>query len=204
MITGLVLFDVSGHGVSSGLITTLVRPILYRTFTADPSVALKDIITTANRIIKAKGDVDNYLTCVMLRFAGTEVHYINAGHPDIIKKDITSVAPVIPSGMPVQGAFMGYEGMIEFFEESSREHRFAMKRNDVLVLFTDCLAETKSSDGSEFGISGISRVLSDAPQTVTASELLGCIVAAHTAHRGSAPLTDDLTILVIKVREGAE
>ena len=122
-LTGLVLFDVSGHGVSSGLITTLIRPILFRSFTPDAAVPLSDIIAKANRgIIREKGEVDNYLTCIMLRFSGSEIHYVNAGHPDIIRKGMNAdVSPVRPDGNAVQGAFMGHEGMIEFFEETNRE-----------------------------------------------------------------------------------
>ncbi|MEK6796303.1 MAG: SpoIIE family protein phosphatase, partial [Spirochaetota bacterium] len=201
-LTGLVLFDVSGHGVSSGLITTLIRPIMYRSFTSDTKVALSDIIAKANRsIIKAKGDVDNYLTCIMLRFSGNEMQYVNAGHPDLLKKDANEhVAPVKPGGNAVQGAFMGQEGMVEFFEEMNREYQVPMTNGDVFLLFTDCLIETRSPAGEEFGLNGVSRVLRDAPSAMSAADIVKRIVAAHAEHRGGAALADDLTIVGVKVR----
>lgn len=202
-LTGLVLFDVSGHGVSSGLITTLVRPIMYRMFTSDTNVPLSDVIARANRsIISAKGDVDNYLTCVMLRFSGDELHYVNAGHPDIIKKDAASdIAPVRNEGSAMQGAFMGLEGMLEFFEETNREYKFPMKAGDTFILFTDGLLEARSPDGKEFGTHGIQQVLADAPSESTAAELIKRLVNAGEKHRAGGALSDDITIVIVKVRE---
>lgn len=201
-LTGLVLFDVSGHGVSSGLITTLVRPILYRMFTPDTSIPLSEVIAKANRsIIKAKGDVDNYLTCIMLRFAGEEIQYVNAGHPDLIRKDAASgIQPIQSDGAAVQGAFMGHEGMIEFFEESNHEYRFAMKAGDTFILFTDGLVEARSPENIEFGMENIKRILAEAPPTATAAELIARFVDAGERHRSGAPLSDDITIVVVKIR----
>ena len=74
-----------------------------------------------------------------------------------------------------------------------------MEAGDTFVLFTDCLIETKSADGKEFGIDGISQVMCDAPASEPASDIVKRIVAAHTAHRGGAPLSDDLTVVVVTV-----
>ena len=171
-------------------------------FTPDTSVPLSEVIAKANRsIIKAKGDVDNYLTCIMLRFAGEEIQYVNAGHPDLIRKDSANgIVPIKNDGTAVQGAFMGHEGMIEFFEETNHEYRFAMKKGDTFLLFTDGLIEAKSPDKTEFGMENIKRVLAEAPSNTTAAELIARFVDAGERHRSGAPLSDDITIVVVKVR----
>lgn len=81
---GLALFDVSGHGISSGLVTMLAKDVVVRNFTADMSIKFGNVMKKINdAIVEEKGDIENYLTGLLLRVSGNKVQFINAGHPAV-------------------------------------------------------------------------------------------------------------------------
>ena len=79
VLTGVSILDVSGHGIASGLITMLARTIFYRNFAAGKEEDLSEILEKSNRhLIKEIGNVDYYLTGILLRFKQDSVEYVNA------------------------------------------------------------------------------------------------------------------------------
>ena len=56
-ISGLGVFDVSGHGISSGLITMIAKSILSQSFTEGINLELNELFTIANT--RLQGDLKN-------------------------------------------------------------------------------------------------------------------------------------------------
>ena len=80
-LIGAGLFDVSGHGIASGLITMIAKSIIYRNFNQYYDKKLGFIVSQINEgLISQIGSVDNYLTGIFLKFNGSTVEYVNAGH----------------------------------------------------------------------------------------------------------------------------
>jgi len=80
-LEGVSLFDVSGHGLSSGLITLTSKSIISRYFSAMQKNSLNRVIEKINDEIKTElKNVDNYLSGVLLRFDNNNniVEYVNA------------------------------------------------------------------------------------------------------------------------------
>ena len=85
ILDGIALFDVSGHGIASGLITMIARSVFYRNFNKGKENPLHEVLEKINRVlINEMGQADNYLTGILLRFNSDTVEYVNAGHSDLL------------------------------------------------------------------------------------------------------------------------
>ena len=79
---GLSMFDVSGHGVSAGLITMIARSIVFRVFRSSDDIPLDIVLDKINEeLIEQIGDIDNFITGTLLRFRGSTRW--NISMPDI-------------------------------------------------------------------------------------------------------------------------
>ena len=81
-LDGLGIFDVSGHGISSGLVTMLVKNIIHQEFYTKDKMDLWEILNNINgRVIQEKGDIENYLTGILIRTNKENLEIAIAGHP---------------------------------------------------------------------------------------------------------------------------
>ncbi|HQL82630.1 MAG TPA: SpoIIE family protein phosphatase, partial [Spirochaetota bacterium] len=81
-LDGIALFDVSGHGVSSALITMMIKPVTMRAFKSLHGESLDAIINNVNRqVTRDLVQLNTYVTCVLLRIRENVAEYVNAGHP---------------------------------------------------------------------------------------------------------------------------
>jgi len=197
-LRGLVVGDVSGHGISSGLVTVMARSILYRNIGAGPrgslGLAFEDVHA---ELAKELASVENYLTAAALRFEGSSVEYANAAHPDLAfrragKARASFLAP--PSG-DWKGPPLGREGI----EAPYNSLKFEVAPGDALLAYTDCLLEARDVDGKPFGPEGILSAFGRAPDG-TAAEMLEYILEEFRFHARGVPLADDLTLVVVKRR----
>jgi sigma-B regulation protein RsbU (phosphoserine phosphatase) len=68
-LKGIAIFDVSGHGVASGLITMIAKSVFRRNITEHPGEKLNRILEMSNsELINEIGKVDNYLTGMIILF----------------------------------------------------------------------------------------------------------------------------------------
>lgn len=194
-LEGVAMFDVSGHGIASGLITMIARSVFHRNFTRGRILPLARVIQNANRDLIAEiGKVDNYLTGILLRFAGDTVHYVNAAHSDLLRKTGNGGAEIVNfADRDVKGHFLGAQGVEEPYEEM----RFSISPGDMLFLYTDCLYEEKSRSGEQFGMDRLVAALADAPSG-SAQEALDFVLHRFHDFVGSEELRDDLTVIVLR------
>jgi len=196
-LNGISLFDVSGHGIASGLITMIAKPIIHRYFTRMINKELSEVLERANEdLIKEIGNVDNYLTGVILKFSEKEgdIEYVNAGHPDIlIKNKENSVKEVNSEEGDFKGMFLGFKELDATYESL----KFRMETGDVLFLYSDCIIEAKNKDGNEYGMDGLSHSFSTAPGG-TADEILHHIYNDFMKFIDGDLLDDDFTVIIIK------
>jgi sigma-B regulation protein RsbU (phosphoserine phosphatase) len=85
------------------------------------------------------------------------------------------------------------------FAEHLREYRINLGPGDMLLQYTDGLNESMNEIGEQFSLA---RILSLANEHAHegAESLIGRLVRAETAFRGSAPQSDDLTLLAVSVK----
>jgi sigma-B regulation protein RsbU (phosphoserine phosphatase) len=196
-LAGLSLFDVSGHGIASGLITLLARPIISRDFMRYPDEKLSVLIDTINRdLIREIQDIDQYLTGIILRFSDDVVEYVNAGHSDLLMRKGTDgkVRIVRPKDRMMRGHFLGIREMQEKFDMIT----FKAMKNDLLILFSDCIIEAVNDKDEEFGVDRLSESIERAPKDATAQEIIRRIIDDFRSFTGCAALHDDLTVIIAR------
>ncbi len=196
-VRGVGLFDVSGHGISSGLLTLLVKSIIRRNFYLNKDKDLGRIMELINDVLIAEmGATDHYVTGVLVRFNGNRIEYVNCASPDILFRSgkTGKVGRVLENaGDNITGRFLGVTDMKEPFSALT----IAMERGDCLFLYTDCLSEAKNRQGRSYEETGIMASFQNAPGS-TAREILDHIMDNFNEFREGTPVRDDLTAILIK------
>ena len=204
ILNGLSLFDVSGHGLSAGLVTMPSKNIIGHAFqkglqNGDP---MDKILAKINNVmLYEKGEIDNYLTGLLCRFDNNyetgkvHVELGNAGHPYPLK--YTAADDVVSEvtgndGKKHYGA-IGMKGI----EISFATACFDMEEGDILICFTDGLTETSNKNQEQFGKNSISKIVKENSKK-SASEMLNLITKALWNFTRGKPFEDDITIIIAK------
>ena len=176
-----VLADVSGKGVSAGMLSAFVKAGFDR---KEPSLscALDRLNVKFNELNQ---DERSYITVAAVRIDKTEkkLRYSIAGHnaPILLKNslginEIELPAPPISNWMPD-------------FPYEERELPFA--NGDLLVLLTDGVTECMNQKGEQFGIERVESVLL---QSLNAEDFIVKLKNALTVFSGGS-FTDDITAI---------
>ena len=194
-LDGFGLFDVSGHGISSGLVTMLVKNIINDEFNKGKKLALNDVLYTINdRIILQKGNVENYLTGVLARIKGNEIEFVNAGHPNVILlKAKENKLISIPRGSTDETGVIGIADFPVHFESVMQ----TVEKGDILLLYTDGLAETMNRNREEFGLERLSRTFLKFSDLPLEKQIENIVEEARIFANRAKP-TDDITLLLLK------
>lgn len=194
-LQGISLFDVSGHGISSGLITILAKSLAYKIFNNSSKLKINNIIEQFNHnLIQDIGNVDQYLTGIMLRITDDTIEYVNAAHCDMVYRSTSrkKCGIVNKRDKDIKGMFLGIEGMRSQYDSLT----FKTAAEDILLLFTDAFLESKNPSGDQYSVEKIAASLDKAPST-TAEEVLKYILSDFYNFTQTEKLLDDLTVIVL-------
>lgn len=203
-LDGLAVFDASGHGVAAALVTMLSKNIIQQAFNnslirmTKLSKAMEEVNDT---FIDEKGEVENYLTGIMIRMNDINdevcrVEMAIAGHPYPVLYsaeicDIVDLRKYVNDG-PHYGAVGMSEMMVNYADIS-----FEMKKNDILLCFTDGITEIENEDQIEFGRERVEELVKEKNQS-SAEEILSALSQKVEEFRGDTPREDDITAIVLK------
>ncbi len=198
-LQGLCLFDVSGHGIASALVTMLSKTIIKREFrknltNEDKSLA-KVMLNISNEISKDKGDIENYLTGIILRIDDDKIEYVNGGHPALLFRSGQSgkVSQVALKDNSQVGSVVGISGLRAKYTGIS----FGMKTGDSVMLYTDCLYESRNDKNEQFGAENVARIFRAAGNG-SSEQMLSNVIKSFKEYTGEVPLEDDLTCIILK------
>ena len=193
-LEGFGLFDVSGHGISSGLVTMLVKNIINDEFTKGKKLPLQDVMSITNdRIIAQKGNVENYLTGILARINGNNVDFVNAGHPNVIVlRAKTHTLEVIKRGELKESGIIGISGFPVTFECVS----VPIEKGDIMLLYTDGVTETMNRNREEFGVERLKRTFLKGSDLKLQEQIENIVEEAKTfANR--TKIADDITLVMV-------
>lgn len=197
-LTGLSLFDVSGHGIASGLITMLAKSITYRRFKSMDNKNVGEILDAINEDLIAELDnVPNFLSGVMFRFHNETIQYSNAGHPDaIIRESGGKVYSLSELDIDHKGFYLGLKSM----QAPHPSGQIGISSGDVVMVFSDGLIEATSSENETYGGERLKEVLSRFNGGMSAQKMLDAVFEDVHAFIGREPVSDDVTAIIIKRR----
>lgn len=197
-VEGVSIMDVSGHGIASGLVTMVAKSIFARCMNSMPDVKLGEVMEEANKeLVTELGSIENYLTGIMLRFNGAMVEYVNAGHTDLLYKTAGSkeIQVVEPNDKrEFKGLFLGVEAMMSKYNTL----KFEMSKNDIILLYSDCLIESVNKENEEYGIERVIKSLGRISSLSSSRDMLDKIIDDLYNFTETRGLNDDLTVMLIK------
>lgn len=190
---GLVVGDVSDKGVSAGMI--MASAISTVRFAADLADSPRRILETSNRRLYR----DTYrqmfaAVCLAVLDERTlEMRFTNAGLPKplLVRNGEAFLIEWSDNGVhyPL--------GMVE--ETEYHEEVLQLEIGDVLVLYTDGIIESADAAGEEFGVRRLRDTVT-ANASRSARDILFQIVTEAQGHSGGTDLSDDVTMIVLRVR----
>ncbi len=203
-LNGVCLFDVSGHGIAASLITMLSKTVIFHEFhkAIKKNYLMSDALYKINsEIIAAKGDVENYLTGILMKVSAFDscdackLELSNAGHPNPIlySADEHCCTEIIHDENQAQYGAIGLQAIDVSFPQIS----FEMQKDDVLLFFTDGLLESMNKNREEFGKEQVMEILSRTHAS-DAQTILESLKTGLRDFMGENPRDDDLTIIVMK------
>jgi phosphoserine phosphatase RsbU/P len=182
-----VVADVSGKGVSSALLASLLQGALI-TASAEPR-ALQHRIERLNRFLYERTGGEKYATifyCLLL--SDGLLHYINAAHcPPLLFHASGAHRTLEATGMPV--------GLLEEAEFALGEEQ--IEAGDRLIIYSDGVTEAQNRRGEFFGGKRLREVVATHLGESCAA-IHDAIHAAVAAFTEGAPQSDDITVLVLE------
>lgn len=200
---GLVVADVSGHGLGPSLLMVETRALLR--VVARNRVDPGEILTRANRVIAEDVEGQIYVTLLFVRLDARtgDLLFANAGHP---------AGVILDAGGEVRVQLRRTSGPLGFLRGAGPVSAppLRLEPGDTLLLYTDGLREarrpagTAASAGGEEEEFGLDRILEivRGRRALGSAEVIRALCEAARAFAAPEPLEDDLTVVVVK-RAGA-
>jgi sigma-B regulation protein RsbU (phosphoserine phosphatase) len=189
----LVMFDVSGHGVSAALVVARLHGLIRRmTYTEKrPTIILERLNVSAQRLLK---HTYFFMTGVVARLdlKTGELEYATAGHPSQVLLRENGQLELLRT----RNRLIGMDD--DIFDSQAPSKRVQLEPGDSIVLFTDGLFEVlEDGKGEVLGEDGLRERLAQlgslAPQL-----LIGEVLQELSEFQGSSEFEDDVTILAAR------
>ncbi len=187
---GLVIADVSGHGVSAGMLMTSLQTVL-RTM-APETDSLSELMERINRFYIHNINFTTFVTVFLARFDHKEgtLDYINAGHnPPILYHKYSGETGWLKPNVPAVG-------LAEDFHP--RAASVTLKQGDVLLLYTDGITESFNLNQEQFGHNRLSDLVRQNAH-LSAPEMVQAVRERVSAFGGNQPFADDITLVTLKM-----
>ncbi|RJQ60655.1 MAG: HAMP domain-containing protein [Desulfobacteraceae bacterium] len=190
---GIVVGDVSDHGVAAALLMTTARALIHGRITQTGGLA--EIVTDVNRLLCSDTDRSgNFMTLFfsVIDLTRKELHWVRAGHDPAIFYDSArdKFEELGGSGMAL-GVDKGYR-----FKSYSRK---GWGYGHILLIGTDGLWDTQNPAGEYYGKDRL-RDLLRRYSHASAAGILKAVTDELKEFRGSGDQEDDVTLVVIKAK----
>jgi len=191
---GIVVADASGHGAPAAVLMAMTRVLLHAASDAlcPPDRVLARLAAQLARTLPEGWFVT---ACYgVLDPASGDLEYALAGHdPPFMIRAASRTLERLPirGGPPL--------GLLPHLPCESGSTR--LEPGDTLVLYTDGLTEAMSPTGELFGAERVRAALEEA-RCLALRDVREHLLARLDAHRAGAPLSDDLTVLLLRRLSG--
>jgi phosphoserine phosphatase RsbU/P len=188
---GILIADVSGHGVPAALAASMVKIAIRSQIdnAGDPAAVLRGM----NEILLGNMDLQFVTAAYLyLDLAGRELRYAGAGHPAMLVWHAADrrAEPVEENGLIL--------GMFPDCEYKTR--RMPLSAGDRCLLYTDGISEAPNPAGEEFGEKRLMEFFTDHAAAAPGEfcDALLAQVEAWCGRRAGKEQPDDLTVLMVE------
>ncbi len=189
---GLVIADVSGHGVSAGMLMSSLQTAL-RTIAPDVD-SPAEILERINRFYIHNINFTTFVTVFLARFdpASRTLTYVNSGHnpPAVLRRSATEVNWLTRTAPAIGLAEMYYPGT----------ETITFSDGDALLLYTDGVTEAFNIGMEQFGQERLAELLIHNVD-LSASDILQAVLQGVNVFGNNQSLADDVTMIAMKISD---
>lgn len=189
----LVIGDVAGHGLASGLLLSGVRSCLY--LLEEDLNAPLEVMERLNHMVRRTTDKRTYVTllCAVIDYREKTLRVVSAGHPPVLYLDPRSKAfAEVGEGAPPLGTFL---------QARYEEVQHPLHSGYFLIFYTDGMVEARGGNGQEYGYDRLRRVVARAAaEGATAREVRDSVLGDLSHFKGDQEQADDMTLVVVRLR----
>ncbi len=190
---GLLIADVSGHGVTGAMIMVMVRSAI-RAW-AHTTISPKELLSSVNPMV-ARDILSGFFCTVyyaVLNMPNRTLTCSCAGHnPAIIWNANTKECTFTKKGGMPLGILSGPS-----FDRTLQEEVIQLNQGDRLVLYTDGLVETMDMDDEEYGEDRFCKTIQKAA-TQKSDICVKYLINGVLKFQGKRPQFDDLTLITLR------
>jgi sigma-B regulation protein RsbU (phosphoserine phosphatase) len=187
---GIVIADVSGHGVSAAMLMSSLQTAL-RTMAPDTN-SPAEIIERINRFYIHNIHFVTFVTVFLARFdpATRTLEFVNAGHnpPALFNKQTGETTWLMPTAPSV--------GLMEAFYP--RTDSVTLSEGDVLLLYTDGVTEVMNECMEQFGQNRLIELVQQNTH-LSPPDLIQLVRQGIRSFNENKELQDDVTIITLKM-----
>lgn len=190
---GIALADVSGKAMKAAFTAALTSRMLYSELDGNRSV--RQVLTRMNRSMYLRMDkrVFTAFFLASLDVNSKKLTFTSAGQTKPILNrgekllELETKSPRLPLGVQEK---VSYE-----------EKRFALKRGDVVLFYTDGVLRQTDKRDEQYGVERLRATLQSMRlRSMTAKEIIEDLLSDADRFRGTSQQSDDMTMVVVKVR----
>lgn len=189
---GVMLADVSGHGLGPALVAAFCRA--YSRASLSHHDSLVEAVARVNALVSNDLPASWFITFVaaVLRPNHDEVELVSAGHGPILHY-VATTRQIVASR--ADGVPLGIDPTLNV----SDARRIQLASGDLLILVTDGFHEWQAPQGDRFGVERLGESIKRNAHLHPA-EAVDAILKDVEAFVGDTPQDDDLTIVIVKRR----
>jgi phosphoserine phosphatase RsbU/P len=185
---GIIVADVSGHGISAAFLMASLRASLYALIPSVKDLAL--LAARLNSMVHSDSDDHSFISFFLgvLNRDKMELTYVNAGHD----------APLLINSAGGIRSLSGTGFCLGMFPSVSYETKtIRIEPDELLCLYTDGIVEGRSVGNEEFGDERLCQQLRKFFQLSAQDILAEVYEAARSFSAGDEP-SDDMTLVIVK------
>jgi len=192
---GLVVGDVSGHGLPSAMMMIRAQTALYTQAPTSRNAA--QVLIRVNHNLMGKFPKGMYITMyyVFLDAKRREINYASAGHNPMIlfRGDTQQVYHLNPKGFAI-----GLDiGSADIFEKAIRSESIKLKKGDLLFIYTDGITEAMNEKREEYGELRLINAIRKFHE-MPARDMAKAFLADINEFTQGFPQGDDITFIILK------
>jgi serine phosphatase RsbU (regulator of sigma subunit) len=192
----IAIGDVSGHGVSAGLIMMMAQSVVTALIKNKPGISTIEVVSHLNTVlyqnIRERMKLMDYLTfSILVENKPGTFAYAGMHETILVYRSATRTCEEIPTTGP-------WVGMMENVHPHLKEGTFSLQNGDTLVLYTDGVIEAANADNKQFDVPGLKQSIERNAQ-LPAAEIVSAVV--NDVQNWLKEQKDDITIMALKYLE---
>ncbi len=184
--------DVSGHGLSTGLVMAMVKAAI--STLVEEGAAEESIFHRLNDLVHRSTERRAFMTLAFTIFDldRSRIRHTNAGHlyPYLLREGEAAPLAIESPSLP-----LGVRS-----DHVARTVELDLREGDTIVYLSDGIIEAQNVEGDPFGFDQLELLLTQQPDR-SPSSIRDTILDAVARHSGTRPADDDRTVMVLRFEQ---